>query len=293
MSANGITVRAFVKAVREMKGVVLIPIIFTVSILVAFTEPISLRYLLDWSRNFDEDTKWHSLTVLALLYTLKSVFPPFRRGICFVLFQYNLSLGLHSRMFFKSLHASILAMHDKLPSGTVVNRMTNDLGKVDTKLVDNFGIFMNLVSVLTYLLATILFTIHWSSILLIGLFLAFNAVAMRRYIEVRRTLIKNQSGSMAPVLDLLDDSVSDLTALRVLKQQDRFYDKYNRLIRVTFNMGYFLQGLVLSFNTVISMSSLLLVQVPCLIILLNKDEEPDWNNVIIYIVLVGNLAGEL
>ena len=161
-----------------MKGIVLIPIIFTVSILVAFTEPISLRYLLDWSRNFDEETKWKSLSILALMYTLKSVFPPFRRGICFVLFQYNLSLGLHSRMFFKSLHASILNIHDKLPSGTVINRMTNDLGKVDTKLVDNFGIFMNLVSVLTYLLTTILFTIHWSSLLLIIFFLAFNAVAM-------------------------------------------------------------------------------------------------------------------
>lgn len=125
----------------------------------------------------------------------------------------------------KSLHSSLLNIHDKLPSGLIINRMTNDLSKVDNKLVDNFGIFMNLVSILTYLTVTF-FAVHWSSIAFLAMFASFNVWTMNKFMNIRRVLIKNQSGSMTPVLDHLDDSLADLTSIRVSRLQASFFDKY-------------------------------------------------------------------
>lgn len=293
IEAKGISVKAFVKAVRDMKGIVTMPIIFTIALIASFTEPASIAFLLYWSQNFEESTKWRNLGYLSMLYTVKSFVPPIRRILCFVFFQYNLSLGLHARMLFKAMHASLLEFHDKLPPSFVINRFSNDVGKVDNKLVDNFGQLMNLVSIMIYQASMIIFTIHPISAFFVIFFIFVSVRLQRGFIGIRRSLIKNQSGSMTFVVDQLDDTLSDLCCIRVLGIEDYLFEKYRSLLTVNFYNSFMLGGFNVWFNAVMSMSSLLLVQVPCFLVLLYVFDPSDWNLIVVFIVLVGNLAGDL
>lgn len=293
IEAKGISPTSFVKAVRDMKGIVTMPVIFSIALIASFTEPVSIAYLLYWSQHFDPQTKWKNLGYLSMLYFVKSFVPPLRRVLCFVFFQYNLSLGLHARMLFKILHASLLQFHDKLPPSMIINRLSNDVGKVDNKLVDNFGQLMNLVSIMIYQASMIIFTIHPISAFFVLFFIFVSVRLQRGFIEIRRTLIKNQSGSMTFVVDQLDDTLSDLTCVRVLGIENYLYEKYRSLLTVNFYNSFMLGGFNVWFNAVMSMSSLLLVQVPCFLVLLYVFDPSDWNLIVVFIVLVGNLAGDL
>ncbi len=276
-----------------MSGYFWLPVVFLVSVTASFAEPISIGYLLYWATDFDPKTKWEKLLVLVSLYLVKSVFPPLRRVVMLLLFQNNLSQRLHAKMLFTVLHSSLLKFHARLPSGLIMNRMSNDLPKVDAKVIDNLSMFINLIAIMTYLSAMVLFTIHWSSVLFLLLFLLINIKIQRKFIEIRRQLIKKQSGSMTPVLDHLEDTISDLTSIRVMRLERWFFNQYQQLVDIHFNNSYLLAGFNVWFNTVMSISSLLIVQLPCFFILLYFYTDVDWNKLVVFIVLVGNLAGDL
>ena len=291
--AEGLNCKSLVKVTREMAGLFWLPVVFGVSLMASFAEPISIGYLLYWASNFDPATKWQKLLVLVSLYVVKSVFPPLRRVVMLLLFQNKLSQRLHAKMLFVVLHSSLLKFHARLPSGLIMNRMSNDLPKVDAKVIDNLSMFINLIAIMTYLSAMVLFTIHWSSGLFLLLFLAINIKIQRKFIEIRRQLIKKQSGSMTPVLDHLEDTIADLTSIRVMRLESWFFSKYQQLVDIHFNNSYLLAGFNVWFNTVMSFSSLLIVQLPCFFILLHFYTDVDWNKLVVFIVLVGNLAGDL
>lgn len=293
IEAKGISTKAFAKAVVDMKGQVTMPVIFSIALIASFTEPVSIAYLLYWSQHFDPATKWKNLGYLSMLYLVKSFVPPIRRILCFVFFQYNISLRVHARVLFKCLHASLLQFHDKLPPGLVLNRLSNDVGKMDNKLVDNFGQLMNLVSIMVYQASMIIFTIHPISAFFVLFFIFVSIKLQRAFIEIRRTLIKNQSGSMTFVIDQLDDTLSDLCCIRVLGIENYLYENYRKLLSVNFYNSFMLGGFNVWFNAVMSLSSLLLVQVPCFLVLLYVFDPSDWNLIVVFIVLVGNLAGDL
>jgi len=292
--ASGITKKNFIQAVRDMEGEYWLPLIFILVLSASFTEPISIKYLLNWAQNFEKSTRWSHLAVLTSLYAIKSFIPPLRRVLLFLVLQNKVSTKIHSRMLLKVLHAGLHEFHEKIPSGLVVNRMSGDLPKVDNRLVDSFGMLMNLVSIMTYLFLMILVTIHWTSILFVALFLLLMIKLQRSFIEIRRTLVKSQSASMTPVLDHLEDTISDLTALRALGLEQLFFARYKYLLESLFDFSYLLSGFNIWFNSIMSISSILIVQVPCLLILLIfYSDNMDWNNIVVFVVLVGNLAGDL
>lgn len=293
IEAKGISTKGFLKAIKEMKGEVTLPVIFVFAMIASFTEPVSIAYLLIWSQNFDPDTKWKNLGYLSILYFVKSLVPPVRRILSFYFFQYNLTLGLHSKMMFKLLQASLHEIHDRLPPGLILNRFTNDIAKVDAKLVDNFTQLMNLISIMVYQASVIIFTIHPISAFFVLFFIFVSVKLQRSFIQIRRDLIKNQSGSMSVCLDQIDDTVSDLTAVRTLGLESFLFEKYRSLLTVNFYNSFMLGGFNVWFNAVMSMSSLLLVQVPCFLVLLYVFDPSDWNLIVVFIVLVGNLAGDL
>ena len=290
---EGMGLKTFMKFLKIIDGTFWISSIFVVCQISSFAEPISIGYLLYWAQNFDEATKWHHLGVLSLLYSAKTVFPILRRILLIHLLQKNLTMRLHSRMLFKVLNTSLLHFHSKIPSSLILNRMSNDLSKVDQKMIDNIAIFMNLVSILTYLSVMVLFTIHWTSITFLLVFLLVNLYIQKKTIDIRRVLVRNQSGSMTPILDHLEDTVADLTSLRSMRLEAWFYHRYQKLVDIHFNNSYMLMGFNIWYNTVMSYSSLLIVQVPCYFILVYYYTHIDWNLVIVFIVLVGNLAGDL
>ena len=291
--AKGISLAGFLKALRDMRGLFTAPLIWFIALVASFAEPVSIAYLVNWSLNFSFETAWSSLAVVASLYAVKSFAPPIRRAMLFLFFQKNLTLTVHSKMLQKVLHASIYDFHEQLASGLIMNRTSNDLGKVDMKLIENLNQFMNLVSVLTYLSLTILFTIHYSSLLFLVVFVVMNVKLQRRFIEIRRKLTILQSGSMTPVLDHLDDTLADLTSIRVLSLQDHFFYTYRSLLDIYFNNSYLLGGFNIWFNTLMSVSSIVVVQIPCFLLLLVLSSTIEWNRIVVFIVLVGNLAGDL
>lgn len=291
--AKGFTVKNFLKAARDMEGMVSMPTIFTIALVASFTEPLSIAFLLYWAQNFDPSRKWKDLGYLSLLYFVKSSVPPIRRILCFRFFQYNLSYHVHARMVFKTLHSSLYEFHDKTPPSFVLNRFSLDVGKFDNKLVDNVGQLMTLVSTLIYQASLIIFTIHPISAFFVLFFIMWSVRIQRSFIGIRRTLIKNQSGSMALVLDQLDDTLSDLVCVRALNLENYLYEKYRQLLTVNYYNSFMLAGFNIWFNAVMSLSSLLLVQIPCFLVLLYVFDPSEWNLIVVFIVLVGNLAGDL
>lgn len=291
--AKGFTVKNFVKAARDMEGMVTMPTIFFIALIASFTEPLSIGFLLYWAQNYDPDRKWKDLGYLSLLYFVKSAVPPIRRILCFQFFQYKLSYHVHARMVFKTLHSSLLEFHDKTPPSFVLNRFSLDVGKFDNKLVDNIGQLMTLVSTLIYQASMIIFTIHYISALFVIFFIFWSVRIQRNFIHIRRNLIKNQSGSMTFIIDQLDDTLSDLVCIRVLGIENYLYESYRNLLTVNYYNSFMLAGFNIWFNAVMSMSSLILVQIPCFLVLWYVFDPAEWNLIVVFIVLVGNLAGDL
>jgi hypothetical protein len=88
---------------------------------VAFGIQYVVTYLLDWSTDYKEETKWHKLLIYAGMnaaYALAAAL----RAVTILNMGLNLSKKIHSQMVYRLLHSEVSRYLEKTSQGDILSR---------------------------------------------------------------------------------------------------------------------------------------------------------------------------
>lgn len=153
----------------------------------------------------------------------------FIRAAVFLLIAMRSCRVLHKRVLKKVLMAPLNLFFDVTQSGTILNRFSGDLEKVDDKLPEQLYTFLNL---LITVFAALVVCLISSPFVVCGfpiLGYAFIKI-VSFYQKSARELKRLQSISLSPLLQLFSESIRGLVTIRAYGSAPAFVSKYDDLV---------------------------------------------------------------
>ena len=177
-----------------------------------------------------------------------------------------ISRRTHSRMIFSILHAKVTEFLQRIPQGSIINRFSNDIHKIDKEFTSVYDGFINLF--LSFLLNLVILVFGLPSKLVLipfGIFLLLSIWLRRRYMMANREVSRMALISKSPVVGLATSSIAGGPILRSLNREE--YIKKNLNERVDNNSKNFVLkfGLAGWFNDMMLINSCLFLYLPILV----------------------------
>lgn len=159
------------------------------------------------------------------------------RSLSFVRVSANASVKLHSRFVDHLLHAPINLFFDVTPSGRILNRLSNDLDHMDTRLPE---VALQLMNALFQILGAIVLAVYASPFIILALLplsLLFGLLA-RRLARTQRELKRFDAMSRSPLFSHFNETLAGLASIRTFRLTTEFLRENERLTDM--NANFFL-----------------------------------------------------
>ena len=147
------------------------------------------------------------------------------------------SKKLHEVMLDNVITAT-LAWHDSQPTGRKINRFSQDISTVDSKLMNQLQDFLDCLISAIQVVAIITWMLPWVVPFFLPV-LMYNWFIADKYLKSSRELKRLESINKSPVFVLFAESLTGLSIIRSFQEEERFFalcckyvDKMNRLILI-------------------------------------------------------------
>ncbi|OQR90579.1 ATP-binding Cassette (ABC) Superfamily, partial [Thraustotheca clavata] len=168
-------------------------------------------WLTQWTSNASRDNTVYYLSIYCGL-CLASVLMVLIRTLTVSLSGLKASRYLFESMT-KSLLAAPMSFFDATPSGRIINRFSNDIASIDTRLPFSFGSITAEMTVIIASLGTTLIVVRWSGLLMIPILFAYLKLT-QLYLQPSRVLSRLQKTTASPVLSFLEEIEQGFVSVR-------------------------------------------------------------------------------
>jgi ABC-type multidrug transport system fused ATPase/permease subunit len=203
-------------------------------------------WLTVWTNSQNAESNMSYFWVYAGLGILSSVFIYFRvylltRG------SIKLSTRLHEEMITKIIGAPINLYHDTTPKGQILNRLSKDLGSLDTFMVYIYGnIYVYLCAMLGGITICAIF-MPWC-LLVLPFVCMFGFITLRFYISSSRDLSRLDGITRSPLLNTLSETINGAITIRAYQYEDIFTKNFCSKADEFFKVRIFMYGVGCWFN---------------------------------------------
>ena len=181
-------------------------------------------WLTIWTKKQIPDSNWEYFWIYASLGVGSSIFIYFRvylltRGAL------KLSTRLHDEMITKIIKAPINLYHDTTPKGQILNRLSKDLGSLDTYMVYIYGnIYVYSCAMLGSIVICAIF-MPWC-ILVLPVVCLFGILTLRFYIASSRDLSRLDGITRSPILNVLSETINGAITIRAFQYEAEYCKKF-------------------------------------------------------------------
>lgn len=259
-------------------------ILFAMTGLGSFMQIAAAQYILEWSNQFDPETKWSKfITYTSILYGY-CLIASFRLSIMLFLgVQY--SRRLHSSMVFKVVHSQVEEFIEKVSMGRLLNRFTKDLDVIDKSIIKTSNsLIYNILLILTDCFFMI-FTLDYIVVIPLLLYIFYSFYLQRKTMTVKREAVRLEAISKSPIVSWTGETIKGLPQIRCMNKNNYMTRNMIELIEANMTNSILSSGLDAWFKLRISMFNIFVVQVPCYAYMLWKDMDNDVHKVALFLLI--------
>ena len=209
----------------------------TVMLLWMGLEFTSNYWLTYWTSASDPDHNSFYLKVYAVFSISYACASAFKDSILFI-GSYFCSLNMDNKIIKCLLLAPLNQFFDRVPTGRILNRLSNDLYLIDTQLSPNIGRFLISVFSLIEELGLCFYAIKYWVLIPFFFMLAFLTKIQSIYMKCQRELVRLEAISKSLIVSFFTETLGGLSTIRAFSQSNRFLkqhaDNLNENIRILF-----------------------------------------------------------
>ncbi|KAG5417561.1 BPT1 [Candida metapsilosis] len=207
--------------------------VYVVGTLLTLLITVGEKYLLSyWSGLNKEENKTVNPTFFLGLYAAFGVLSGLLTYLtALVIWGYCIVKGaafFHNKMANSVLH-SPMSFFDSTPIGRILNRFTEDIGKIDMHLPWMLIGFITTVLNGLVTFGVIFYSLPGMFIVIAGLLFVYNYFRVR-FIPTARELKRLESVAKSPVLATIQESINGVETIKAFLQRDRFVHKSKKFI---------------------------------------------------------------
>ena len=212
-------------------------------------------WLTIWTQNQDVNQNmkyfiiYAALGIGSALFILIRVFLITRNSL-------NCSRALHEDMITRIMNAPITLYHDTVPKGQILNRLSKDLGSIDSWLGTLYGNFF--VYFFSMVGAIIVCSIFFPYCLIaIPVVFFFGLLSLRFYIHASRDISRLDGITRSPILNTLAETISGSITIRAFQYEKEFTNSFCERENDFFNIRIFSNGVSNWFSLSLDIFSLI------------------------------------
>jgi len=197
-------------------------------------------YLTNWTKKQDQENNFlfyskYSAISLSTCFLVIAV-------MCIVLKgSLKTSRALHKDMLLRLVRAPINIFHDTIPKGQILNRISKDLGAIDSytcymyrEIIVYLFSFLGAIAMCSYM--NIWCLIFLPFILIVGLSIS------RYYMNCSRDLSRLDGIVRSPIINLLSATIPGATTIRAFKFEDIYKNKFYEKVDEFYKIRLFVNG---------------------------------------------------
>ena len=200
-------------------------------------------YIIKWvklvSESFKNDT---GLLTKVIVYKLLSAFTTVIHPLFETIFTLTISVKLFRDMLECLMYAPVNRYFDVTPSGTILNRFSNDIQTVEAKLTD---LMLKQINHLVLIFMTIILAAYntiWILLLIPFLILAL-LYCFLLYTKSLKEAKRIEAITYSPILTNLNETCSGASTIRVFNKIDDFEQKQHTLLNNNSICSFILQAI--------------------------------------------------
>lgn len=198
---------------------------------------------------------------------------------------------LHDKMITNLVRAPINLYHDTIPKGQILNRISKDLGALDTYTMFLYGnalvyLFCFFGAIAICSIMNIWCLIFLPFILLIGLFIN------RFYMSCSRDLSRLDSIIRSPIINLVSATIPGATTIRAFRYEEIYKNKFYERVDEYYKVRLFVNGAANWFGMSIDILSILFLCFLIIFLVLSREKfNPESTGLMLtyYVVLQDNI----
>lgn len=212
-------------------GILPVLILSTLSFGVNSFTMYSNEHLEEWA--YSEIKGTHNMDYLRfyiLIWVIITIFAILRK-LLEIHINHKISSNLHKKMTSSLLSSKIQNFLDRVPFGRILNRFSNDLGILDSEIVDHYSALIDGVCNTIVLFFTIYYTLGVELILFMLVYLFLMKIIERYYMNGKREYGRLRQISSSPLVNNFSDVYKGLAQIRVYRLQDFFRERFVCFLR--------------------------------------------------------------
>lgn len=219
-SIKASTIKTFIQCWGGLKVLALI-------LLVSLIKELSIQgcwiYLAHWGTYSDHTAKYKFLTNYYMINVNSLIF----QGLTFgLIYYYSLksSETLHGKMIKAVIEAPLNLFFDRVPSGRILNRFSDDIDKVDVEMPWSVGLFSASALLITI---NLIICVTLSNILMVfpvAGFLIICHCCYQDYTSLNREILRLKSISNSPIVSHFTETLQGLSVIRSFHQEKQFFE---------------------------------------------------------------------
>ena len=211
-----------------------------------------------WIHQLADGAAFDKYFFTILAYSLSFGFSITIAFLLVMIFGLWISYYTHNRMIFKVLHAPLNLFFDKTPSGTILNKFSKDLEKLDDDVL--FEITFT-IECLTWVLAVFYIGAMTSLWVLafVPIVILFGLITLNFYIRSFRELTRLESATNSPVITHMSESISGVTTIRAFGKVQEFERQNMKKLNSNLKASFWQESLMRWFGMIMNIISMIMM----------------------------------
>lgn len=216
---------------------------------------ISDIWILHWKNDKDPENKWLNLYIYGALGIGSSVFV-FIRVWILTSCNMRMSSRVHNEMVTSLVNAPINLYHDTVPKGRILNRLSKDIGLLDTMMMFvSGGIIWTIYTFLGIIVVCSIYSIY--SLAFLPVLFIPGYIISNFSNNANRDLTRLESITRSPIGNLLAETIPGAMTIRAYHLEHVYMKKFFNRIDMNYQINMFKAGVLNWFSLLMGMTSLL------------------------------------
>lgn len=271
------TLRLFLKYTG---GVILCILIIAFSVISTFADYFNLNKLLYFIEHFDEKYKHLGREIGILwMFFLLPVTLVLLRIITISVCTVKNSRKTHNDMMIKTLYGDLLGFHDRIESGRLLNRFSNDMDEIDKNIMYKVSIFLLYLGYLISDLIIGFLTIGPWILIPYAFYYALVFYYQNLYVRFKKDLYRLEAITRTPIVNCTTEILDGRMLIKIFDKQDAVMEELRGMLEENSKNLMTQNALTNWFTVRVSIFNVLIVQLVCFIFmwftLRGSDGNPD------------------